>query len=177
MLCYGGHCCFRSAPLCRGRARELTLELNAIELTITDSDLHAIIDKYAPGDDSPVSDLDAQIGPGGVVIRGRYQAAFLKGTFEATVSLRAEGRVVLATLAKLKALGPVGNMFKGTLMSALQKILGDIPGVSGDKDTIRFDVSRLLADRGLAVQLAALEIRCSPGRGTVKLSGSIDHAV
>ncbi len=84
--------------------------------------------------------------------------------------------MVAATLTDLKALGPVGNMFKGTLMSALQKKLGDIPGDSGDKDVIRFDPARLLADRGLAVQIAALEIRCSPGRLTVKLSGSIDHA-
>jgi len=153
------------------------LELNAIELTITDGDLRALIDKYVRDDDLPVSDLDARIGDDGVIVRGNYQAAFLKGSFETTVSLRADGDVVAAALADLKALGPVGNMFKGTLMSALQKKLGDIPGVSGDKDTLRFDVSRLFADRGLAVQIAALEIRCSPGKLTVKLSGSIDHAM
>ena len=153
------------------------MELNAIELTITDGDLRAVIDKYVCSDDLPVSDLDARIGADGVVVRGGYQAAFLKGSFEATVSLRAEGQVVVATLAQLKALGPVGNMFKGTLMSVLQKNLVDIPGVSGDKDSIRFDVARLLADRGFAVKLAALDIRCSAGRGTLKFSGSIDHAM
>ena len=152
------------------------MELNAIELTITDGDLRAVIDKYVPGDDLPVSDLDAQIGDDGVVIRGKYQAAFLKGSFEATVSLLAQSQVVLATLADLNALGPVGNMFKGMLMSALQKNLGDIPGISGDKDAIRFDLPRLLAARGFAAKLGTLEIRCSPGRCTVKLSGSIDHA-
>jgi len=152
------------------------LEFNAIELTITDGDLRAIIDKYVCADDLPISDLDAQIGADGVIVRGKYQAAFLKGSFEATVSLCAEGQVVAAALADLKALGPVGNMFKGTLTSALQKNLGDIPGVSGDKDTIRFDAARLLADRGFSVQLAALDIRCAPGRLTLKLSGSIDCA-
>ena len=153
------------------------MELNAIELTITDGDLRAAIDKYVRDDDLPVSDLDARIVDDGVIVRGNYQAAFLKGSFEATVSLRADGEVVAAALADLKALGPVGNMFKGTLMSALQKKLVDIPGVSGDKDTIRFDAARLLADRGLAVQVAALDIRFAPGRLMVKLSGSIDHAM
>lgn len=160
-----------------GRARELILELNAIELTVTDGDLSALIDKYVRGDDLPVSGLDAQIGADGVIVRGKYQAAFLKGSFEATISLVADAQVVIATLADLKALGPVGNMFKGMLTSALQMKLGDIPGVSGDKDAIRFDLARLLADRGLAAEFAVLEIRCAPGRCTVKLSGSIDRAM
>ena len=152
------------------------MELNAIELTITDGDLRAAIDKYVRDDDLPVSDLDARIGDDGVIVRGNYQAAFLKGSFEATVSLRADGEVVAAALADLKALGPVGNMFKGTLTSALQKKLVDIPGVSGDKDTIRFDLARLLADRGFAAKLGALEISCAPGRLTVRFSGSLDCA-
>ena len=159
-----------------GLARELTLELNAIELTITDGDLRAIIDKYVCSDDLPVSDLDARVGDDGVIVSGKYQAAFLKGSFEATISLAADGQVVAATLADLKALGPVGNMFKGMLMSTLQTKLGDIPGISGDKDVIRFDLARLLADRGFAAKFAVIEIRCAPGRCMVKLSGSIDHA-
>ena len=153
------------------------MELNAIELTVTDDDLRAVIDKYVCADGLPVNDLDAQIGADGVIVRGKYHAAFLKGSFEAAISLSAESPAVLVTLSDLKALGPVGNMFKGLLMSELQKKLCDIPGISGDKDAIKFDLHRLLADRGLAVQLAALDISCRPGRLTVKLSGSIDCAV
>ena len=156
--------------------KELTLELNAIELTITDSDLRAIIGKYVPGDDLPVSDLEAQIGSDGVIVRGKYQAAFLKGSFDAAVSLRADGQVVLATLADLKALGPVGNMFKGALMSMLQKNLGDIPGISSDGDAIKFDLEILLADHGITAKLGTLDIRCAPGRLTLKLSGEVDCA-
>ncbi len=122
------------------------------------------------------ADLEATISAGGVEIRGNYQAAFLKGEFEATISLLADGQVVLATLADLKALGPVGNMFKGVLMSMLQKHLGEIPGITGDDDAIKFDLAVLLADRGFAAKLGTLEIRCAPGRLTLKLSGSIDHA-
>ena len=155
----------------------MILELNAIELTITDDDLRAVIDKYVCADDLPVSNLDAQIVADGVIVRGKYQASFLKGSFEATISLAVDGQVVAAALADLKALGPVGNMFKGTLMSVLQKNLYGISGISGDKDTIRFDVSRLLADRGFVAEVGTLEIRCSPGRLTVKLSGSIEHAM
>ena len=152
------------------------MELNAIELTVTDDDLRAVIDKYACGDDLPVTDLDAQIGADGIVVRGKFRAAFLKGSFQATVSPRAEGQVILAALTELQALGPVGNMFKGMLMSALQTKLGDIPGISGDEDAIRIDLAQVLADRGLAAKLGTLEICCSPGRCTLKLSGSIDHA-
>jgi hypothetical protein len=159
-----------------GLARKLTLELNAIELTVTDGDLRALIDKYVCAADLPVSDLDAQISADGVVVLGKFQAAFLNGSFEATISLAAEGQVVAAALVDLKALGPVGNMFKGMLMSTLHTKLGDIPGISGDKEVIRFDLARLLADRGFAAKLAVIEIRCEPGRCTVKLSGSIDHA-
>ena len=153
------------------------MELNAIELTVTDSDLRAIIDKYVRDDDLPVTDLGAHIDDGGVVVEGKYQAAFLKGSFEAAISLRAEGQVVLAAISELKVLGAVGNVFKGALMSALQKHLDDIPGVSGDKDAIRFDLVRVLNARGFAARFAALEIDCSSGKLTVKLSGSIDQAV
>jgi hypothetical protein len=152
------------------------LELNIIELTVTDADLGAVIDKYVRCDDLPVSDLEATISAGGVEIRGNYQAAFLKGEFEATISLLADGQVVLATLADLKALGPVGNMFKGMLMSMLQKHIGEIPGISGDDDAIRLDLAILLADRGFAAKLGTLDIRCTPGRLTLKLSGEIDHS-
>jgi len=166
-----------AAVLSSGLGRKLILELNAIELTITDDDLSVVIDKYVRDDNPHVSDLEARIGAEGIIVCGKYHAAFLKGSFEGTVSLRAADGVIEVALADLKALGPVGNMFKGTLMSALQEKLGDIPGVSGDKDVVRFDVVRLLADRGLAVQLAALDIQCSAGRCAVKLSGSIDRAV
>ena len=152
------------------------MELNTIELTITDADIRAVIDKYVCCDKLPVSDLEAQIGPRGVEVRGNFQAAFLKGAFEATVSLHADGQVVLATLADLNALGPVGNMFKGMLMSMLQKNLGEIPGISGDDEAIRLDLAILLADRGFAAKLGTLEINCAPGRLTLKLSGSIEHA-
>jgi hypothetical protein len=155
-----------------GDPRELTLELNAIELTVTDGDLRSMIDKYVPGDDLPVSDLEARVGDDGVVVSGKYRASILKGSFEAIVSLRAEGQVVLATLTKLKALGPVGAMFKGVLMSALQKKLADIPGICGQDDAIKFDLAVLLARRGVAVTLSTLEIRCAPGALAVKLSGS-----
>jgi hypothetical protein len=152
------------------------LELNAIELTFTDADLAAVLDKYVCSDKLPVSDLEAGIVADGVEIRGQYQASFLKGSFEAIVSLRADGQVVLATLVDLKALGPVGNMFKGVLMSMVQKKLDDIPGVSGDDDAIRIDLAVVLADRGLAAKLGTLDIRCAPGRGTLKLSGTLDCA-
>ena len=159
-----------------GRSKEPTLELNLIELTVTDADLSAVIDKYVRCDDLPVSDIEATVNADGVEVRGKYQAAFLKGSFEASVALHAEGHVVLATLAEIRALGPVGNMFKGMLMTTLQKNLGDIPGISGDEDAIKFDLAQLLAGRGFAAKLGTLDISCSPGRLTVKLSGSIDHA-
>ena len=152
------------------------MELNAIELTVTDGDLRAILGKYVCCDELPVSDLEARIGDDGVIVSGKYQAAFLKGAFEATVALRADGQVVLATIADIKALGPVGNLFKGMLMSTLQTKLGDIPGISGDDDAIKCDLAMLLSDRGFAAKLGALEIGCAPGRLTVKLSGSLDHA-
>ena len=153
------------------------MELNAIEITITDDDLRSLVSKYAPGDDAPVSDLTAHIDADGVRAGGNFQAGFLKGSFEAGVSLRADGRVVLATLTELKALGPVGDMFKGMIMSAVQKKLGDIPGISSDEDALRFDIETLLAGLGLTAKLGTLAIHFAPGRLTLQLSGSLDCAM
>jgi len=162
-------CCYAESD-----GKETKLELNNIELTVTDADLAAIVDKYAPGDDAPVGDLAARIDSDGVTISGKLQAGVLKGSFEAGVALRAEGRIVVMGIARVKALGPVGNMFKGMLMSTLQKKLGDTPGVSSDADTIRIDPQRLLASRGVGLTLDTLAITFAPGRLTAKLAGSLD---
>jgi hypothetical protein len=157
--------------------KELSLELNSIEITITDADLATLLSKYSPGADAPVSDLLVKIEADGVKASGKFQAGFLKGSFEALVSLRAEQQVVLATLADLKALGPVGGMFKGMIMSSVQKKLGDMPGVSGDDDAIRFDLTEFLAGRGVAATFQTLAISFAPGRLTLKLSGQLDCAM
>ena len=152
------------------------MELNNIELTVTDADLSALVGKYAPGDEAPVSDLAAMIDERGVIVSGKFQVAVLKGSFEATVALRGEGQMVMATLAEVKALGPVGNMFKGTLMGMLQKKLADVPGVSGDEDAIKVDLADLLASRGITASVGELVISCAPGRLTLKLSGELGCA-
>jgi hypothetical protein len=152
------------------------LELNTIELTLTDADLRAVIGKHVGTDDLPVRDLDARIDAGGVIISGNFKAAFLKGSFEAIVSLTASGQTVIATLTEFKALGPVGNMFKGLVVSTLHEKLADIPGISGDGDAIKFDLPPLLADRGLVAKIDSLDIRCAPGRLAINLSGSLEQA-
>ncbi|MCP4377055.1 MAG: hypothetical protein GY794_12860 [bacterium] len=152
------------------------MELNTIEITLTDADLRAMVTKYAGSDDIPVSDLDARIDTSGVVISGEFKAAFLKGSFEAIVSLTTSGQTVIATLAELKALGPVGNMFKGLAVSMLQEKLADIPGISGDGETIKFDLPQLLAQRGLEARIDSLDISFAAGRLAVSLSGSLEQA-
>ena len=153
------------------------MELNNIEITVTDADLAAIIARRASGDDSPVSDIHASINEDGVIAAGKFRAGFIKGSFEATVSLEADGRFVLARLARLKALGPVGNMFKGMILSAVRKKLGDVPGVDSDEDAIRIDPQVLLAAKGVAAQFETLAISSRQGGLTLKLSGRLDCPV
>jgi len=153
------------------------LELNNIELTVTDDDLRSLVGKYAPGEGAPVTDLAAKIGEGGVTISGKFKAGILKGSFDASISLRADGQMVLATLTELKALGPVGGMLKGVLMTKLQEKVADIPGVSSDEDAIRIDIEKVLAARGVTSKLRTLEIQFAEGRLTLKLSGSLDCAM
>jgi len=152
------------------------MELNAFELTITDRDLHSAIEKYA-GDGLPVSDIEARLFADGLEVRGKYKAGPLDGPFEVTVSLRTDGDAVIATLEKLKALGPFGGMFKGAIVSALLKKLGDLPGISGGKDAVRCDVRQLLKAKGLDVQFDALDIIQRAGKLTLKMSGSVNAAV
>jgi len=152
------------------------MELNALEMTVTDRDLRTVIEKYS-GDGPPVSDVNAHFSDEGLVVTGKYEAGPLNGKFEATVSLRADGQVVTASLDRLKALGPFGGMLKGRIISALLEKLGDLPGISGEKDAIRCDIRQLLAARKFDAQFETLEILPQTGRLTLKLSGSIDAAL
>jgi len=152
------------------------MELNALELTVTDRDLRGAIDTYA-GDGLPVSDIEARFDADGLTVTGKYQAGPLKGSFAATVSLQTDAHTVIATLEKLDALGPFGGMFKGAIVSALLKKLGDLPGISGEKNAVRCDIRQLLAARGLDARFETLDITQQTGKLTLRMSGSIDAAV
>ncbi len=153
------------------------MELNIIELTITDEDLASLVGKYALPEDAPVKDLAARIDEGGVTVSGKFHAGILKGAFDACISLQVDGRIVVATLTELKALGPVGGMLKGVLMTKLQEKVSDVPGVSSDEDTIRIDIAELMATKGIAMKIETLEIGFAAGKCMLKLSGSMDCAM
>ena len=152
------------------------MQVEALRVCITDHDLGVLIEGFLP-DDQLVDELSACIVDDGIVATGKLNVKKLvKVPFEALIRPWAEGEVVRLELANLEAVGPLGNMLKGILVSLLRRSLPELPGIDGDSSEIRCDLRKLLESKGIACEFEALKVQTHSGKLVLELSGSVDMA-
>src|SRR5262249_14070561 len=141
--------------------QEVIMEIQALRVLITEDDLNSLLKEYGPKD-VPLEELRLRISPEGIVVTGVYPL-LVNISFETVWELSVRDGKACARLAKLKALGMPGNIFR----SALLKLLGDAartePWLQIDGDSVVVDVDRALLAEGLRAKSNLTGFVCRDG--------------
>ena len=99
------------------------MEINALELILTDADLAALIEKHSPPD-LPIEDLKVTFRPEGVCVQGSYPM-LVRVNFECWWTVEAADGKVRCAIAKLKAMGMPAMVFKSAVLKVLEGVAKD----------------------------------------------------
>lgn len=148
------------------------MEIQALQLLLTEDDINAILARYIPAD-QPLRDVQVQVTPEGVVVAGAYPTPFFRASFQTrwVLGIR-EGRLT-AQLADLQvARVPIG-IVRGMLLEMLAETLTQVDGIQIDDDTLVVDVERLvLAQLGLTVRTHLTAACTEAGQVVLKAAAS-----
>ncbi len=127
------------------------MEIQALRMLVTEQDLNDLIRRYQPSD-TPVEDVRVRLSPEGIHITGQYPF-FISVKFETIWEVGVENGLAAARLAKFKAMGVPGNIFK----SAIMKVIED---AARRESWVRINGDQVLAD---------LEVACAKYAVAAKL--------
>ncbi len=119
------------------------MELNALELVLTDADLAALIEKHAPAD-LPIEDLKVTLRPEGVCVQGAYPM-LVRVNFECLWTVAIAAGKVRCSIAKLKAMGMPAMVFKSAVLKVLEGVAKDEFWIAIDGEQVVLDPEFLLA--------------------------------
>ena len=141
------------------------MDVNALELVVTDADLAALVEKHVPADLS-IEDLKVTIRPEGICMQGSYPM-LVRVNFECWWTAEVSAGKIRCAISKLKALGMPAMVFK----SAIIKVLGDFAKNEFwraiDGETVVLDPEFLLARDVLPGHLNLKSIALGEGTATV----------
>lgn len=140
------------------------MEIHALRITLTEQDLNALAKKNMRSD-SPVENIQVQIAPEGVTVKGVYPM-FVNVNFEAQWELGVKEGKLSARLVSLRALGMPGNIFKSALMKVIADGAKGNDGIHIQDDTLWADLNKLIAREGLGGQVYLNAIVCLAGQIT-----------
>jgi hypothetical protein len=126
------------------------MEIQALRMSITEQDLNELVRRYMPPD-QPVENVQVRLISEGIEISGTYPF-FISVKFETTWELGVVNGLAAVKLAKFKAMGVPGNIFK----SAIMKVIED----AAKKETwIKVSGDQVLADVEVACSKYAVPAR------------------
>jgi hypothetical protein len=149
------------------------MNLNHIDVSMTEVDFNRIIQQYAP-EAGKVSKLMLDIKDGNMVITGAVKIV-LKISFEVVMKLEFDDRCLIARLLSLKPLRLLGEKMKELI---LDKIVENMPeGISREQDALFFDVNKIISSRGMESDLHITSLRTANDAVTLELNGSMGFVV
>ncbi len=137
------------------------MEIQALRLTITESDLNGLAKRHLPAD-QPIEDLKIVLAPDGVHVTGQYEFFFNVG-FETVWEVGVRDGVAVVKLAHFTAMGIPGNIFKSAVMKEIEKVAASEPWIRVVGDEILADLEQGAAKHGLAFKLHLKAITAQAG--------------
>ena len=145
------------------------MELHALRVSLTEQDANDLIRRYMPPD-SPVEDVRVQLTPEGLIVTGQYPF-FIAVKFETVWELGVQQGHVFARLARFRAMGVPGNIFKSAIMKLVEDAARREDWVRIHGDVILADAERGYAKYATPVRLNLRAITITAGQLTVEAGG------
>src|SRR5262245_5662553 len=127
------------------------MEIHALKLVVTDSDLNRIAKGYLPKD-APVRKLSCRVEDGSVRIAGDYPALFVPIPFETQWELSVKDRTAVVRLVGVKVVGVPAGVLRGVILGAIGNYIAREPHVRLEDDTLIFDLDGLLQKHGVVLR-------------------------
>jgi hypothetical protein len=145
------------------------MEIQALKLFITDADLAALVARYL-AEAETIEELQVRLTPEGVVLSGKYPAAFFKVPFETVWQVIAAGPDVHVKLDAVRVAGLPANLLRGALMKTVRDKLEGQPGMRVDEDSVIIHVTDAARAHGVDVRVHFTTVRMSIGAAVVEAS-------
>jgi hypothetical protein len=138
------------------------MEIQALKLFVPEDALNRLVAEHLPKD-VPVQKLAVRLTPEGVRVQGEYPTVFMNVAFESLWTLAVAAGQVEARLAEVKVSGFPATMLRGVIFKVLNENLPREPGISVEGETLRVDVERVLAGKGVPLKVNLRGVLCSFG--------------
>lgn len=141
------------------------MEIHALHVLFTEQDLNELVRKHLPKELS-VEDVRVQLTPEGVHVTGVYPF-FINVKFETVWQPSVQAGKAVVRLARFKAMGVPGNIFKSAIMKLVEDIARKEPWVTvtadqvvvdPDQACLRYAVAARTHLRSIVVQAGVLVI-------------------
>jgi hypothetical protein len=136
------------------------MDIQTLQLHVTESDLNQIIARYLP-EDGPIEDPRVRLQPEGVLVQGSYPTPLGKMSFETLWSLAASGSTVQARLETLKVAGLPARMLRGVLLKTLRDSAASQPGIRVEGEVVEVDLAEAAHAQGIPLKVKLTAVRCS----------------
>jgi hypothetical protein len=141
------------------------MDVNALELVLTDADLAALIEKHVPPDLS-IENLKVAFRPEGLCMTGSYPM-LVNVNFECWWTATVTAGKIRCAITKLKAMGMPAMVFKSAIIKVLESFAKDEFWISIDGETVVLDPEFLLARYVAPGHLNLKSIAIGDGTATV----------
>ncbi len=137
------------------------MEIQALKLTVTEKDLNELVRRHLPAE-QPVEELEIRVAAEGLCLTG-VLTLFIDVKFETLWTVSVQQRQVLARLARFKAWGMAGSVFKSAIVKLLADAARDADWLHRDGDSLLVDVDRFLRQNGLPLKTNLSAVLCQEG--------------
>jgi len=142
------------------------MEIQALRVLVTEQDLNELIRRYAPPD-QPVEDLQVRLSTEGIHITGQYPF-FISVKFETVWEVGVVNGLAAVRLAKFKAMGVPGNIFKSAIMKVIEDAARKESWVRVSGDQVLADLEVACAKYAVPAKLRLKAITARPGELVVE---------
>ena len=150
------------------------MEIQALKLSVPEDAVNRLLAEHLPKD-VPVQKLAVRLTPEGVRVQGEYPTVFMKVAFESLWTLGVTAGQLEARLADVKVSGIPATMLRGVIFKVLKENVPNEPGISVEGETLRVDVDRALAAKGLPLKVNLRGVVC--GAGNLLIEAGTDGIV
>ena len=138
------------------------MDIEVFRIRTADQELTDLARENTP-EDIGIQDLDIKVQVDGIAITGKYTGMMMPIQFETFFEPVVSNGIVEARLTSVKVAGFSANNIRKVLLSMISDLMEQQPGLSIDNETIRLDLSALLAGYDLPLRVVPKNVHCQPG--------------
>ena len=144
------------------------MEIQALKLFITDTDVAGLAARHLAGSSESIEDLQVRLTPEGVVLSGKYPTAFFKVAFETVWRISAAGPEVRVKLDAVRVAGLPANLLRGALMKTVRDKVEEEVGVHVEDETVVINLTDAARAQGIELRVNFTAVRLSIGTAVIE---------